>query len=212
MKRKKGDEHEREPLRAPVEPEQPPRAEAPPPDAAEPAEAPKAGEALAERDDLLARLQRVSADFVNYQKRVQRDIAEAREFANAELIRELLAVLDDMERALDAARANHSADDPLLSGMHLVYGKALEVLGRFGLQPIQAEGQPFDPTRHEAMLQQPSAEHEAPTVLNELQRGYELKGRVLRPARVVVSAPAPAGDGPADDEADDEAAAEKESQ
>ena len=149
-----------------------------------------AGEAAAERDDLLARLQRVSADFLNYQKRVQRDISEARQFANAELIRELLGVLDDMERALEAARANHSEDDPLLSGMQLVYGKALEVLGRFGVQRIQAEGQPFDPTRHEAMMQQPSAEHETPTVLGELQRGYELKGRVLRPARVIVSAPA----------------------
>ncbi|KPK86575.1 MAG: hypothetical protein AMJ81_00875 [Phycisphaerae bacterium SM23_33] len=154
-----------------------------------------------ERNDLLARLQRVSADFINYQKRVQRDITEARDFANADLIRELLGVLDDMERALQAARANHSQDDPLLAGMQLVYGKALEVLGRFGLQPIEAQGRPFDPTRHEAMMQQPSAEHQSPTVLSELQRGYELKGRVLRPARVVVSSPPQEGEARGDEHA-----------
>ena len=87
--------------------------------------APEGLESLrAERDDLLARLQRVSADYLNYQKRVQRDIADAREFANAELIKSLLAVLDDMERALEAAKANHAADDPLLVGMQLVHDKA----------------------------------------------------------------------------------------
>ena len=143
----------------------------------------------AERDDLLARLKRLSADYVNYQKRVQRDMEEARQFANAELIRDLLGVLDDMERALEAAKANHSEEDPLLAGMQLVYKKALEILGGYGLRPIQAAGQAFDPTRHEAMMQRPSAEHAAPTVLDELQKGYELNGRVLRPARVVISAP-----------------------
>jgi len=87
----------------------------------------------AQRDDLMARLQRVSADYLNYQKRVQRDISEARDFANADLIGELLAMLDDMERALQAARANHGEDDPLLTGMQLVYDKALDVLARHGL-------------------------------------------------------------------------------
>ncbi|KKL77972.1 hypothetical protein LCGC14_2029560, partial [marine sediment metagenome] len=143
----------------------------------------------AQRDDLMARLQRVSADYLNYQKRVQRDISEARDFANADLIGELLAMLDDMERALQAARANHGEDDPLLTGMQLVYDKALDVLARHGLTPIDSVGQPFDPTCHEAMMQQPSSDHDSPAVLTELQRGYRLKGRVLRPARVIVSAP-----------------------
>lgn len=168
--------------------QQPP---AQPPDAAQPAA--EEGKGLsAERDDLLERLQRVSADYLNYQKRVQKEIAEAREFANADLIKDLLGVLDDMERALEAAEENHAADDPLLAGMHLVYNKALEVLGRYGLTRIPAEGEPFDPICHEAMLQQPSEAHDTPTVLQELQRGYELKGRVIRPARVVVSGPAEA--------------------
>jgi molecular chaperone GrpE len=168
---------------------QPPPAEAAP----APAEAAR-GEELpavtAQRDELLARLQRVSADYLNYQQRIQREIAEAREFANTGLIKDLLAVLDDMERALEVAQENHDADDPLLAGMRLVYDKALEVLGRYGLTRVEAQGKPFDPSCHEAISQQPSDEHETPTVLHELQRGYELKGRVIRPARVVVSAPA----------------------
>ncbi|HET6430273.1 MAG TPA: nucleotide exchange factor GrpE [Phycisphaerae bacterium] len=145
-----------------------------------------------ERDDLLSRLQRVSADYLNYQQRARRDLEAATDYANADLIRDILAVLDDMERALEAGATNHAPDDPLLAGMRLVYDKALEVLARYGLRPIEAVGQPFDPTRHEALMQQPSDQHEGEIVLSELQRGYQLKGRVLRPARVIVSAP-PAG-------------------
>jgi len=169
-------------------------------DGVDPADAPPSDpDALAaERDDLLGRLQRVSADFLNYQKRTDRQAADERRFANAELIKGLLPVLDDMERALAAAG---DPDDPLRAGMQLVHEKALEVLGRYGLQPIAAAGAPFDPTRHEAMMQQASDAHATPTVLAELQRGYELKGRVLRPAKVIVSAP-PAGDAPDDDESD----------
>ena len=140
-----------------------------------------------ERDDLLARLQRVSADYLNYQKRVQRDLAQAREFANEELVKALLGVLDDMERALEAAGANHDPEDPLLKGMQLVHDKALETLGKFGLERIDAEGQPFDPDQHSAMMQQPSADHPPQTVLRELQKGYRLKGRTIRPSSVIVS-------------------------
>jgi molecular chaperone GrpE len=166
--------------------------------------APETVESLrAERDDLLARLQRVSADYLNYQKRVQRDVADAREFANADLIKSLLAVLDDMERALDAAQANHAGDDPLLVGMRLVYDKAVATLGRFGLSAIQALGQPFDPYKHHALHHEPSGEHPPGIVLQELQKGYELKGRVIRPASVVVSGPeepSAAGPGAAEEE------------
>lgn len=175
------------------------------PDAAEaPAEkAPAAGDALAamtaERDDLLARLQRVSADYMNYQKRVQRDIEQARAFANEELIKALLGVLDDMERALEAGRANHDEDDPFLIGMQLVHDKALETLGKFGVTVIEAEGKPFDPELQSAMMQQPSGDCPPGTVLKELARGYRLKGRTIRPSAVVVSTEPT--DAPADDEA-----------
>lgn len=147
-----------------------------------------------DRDDLLARLQRVSADYLNYQKRVQRDIEQARDYANEEIIKALLGVLDDMERALEAANANHDADDPLMKGMQLVHDKAAETLGKFGLERIDAEGEPFDPDKHSAMMQEPSDEHPPQTVLRELQKGYLLKGRTIRPSAVVVStAAAPAG-------------------
>ena len=112
---------------------------------------------------------------------------QAREFANESLIKRLLDVLDDMERALDAGKADHDADDPLLAGMAMVHAKALEVLGGFGLSVVEAEGKPFDPEMHSAMLQQPSEDHPPQTVITELQKGYTLKGRTIRPAAVVVS-------------------------
>lgn len=140
-----------------------------------------------ERNDLLGRLQRVSADYMNYQKRVQRDITQVRQFANEELIKALLGVLDDMERALDAARSNHDPEDPLLEGMVLVHSKALETLGKFGLEIIEADGKPFNPEEHSAMMQEPSTEHPPQTVLRELQKGYRLRGRTIRPTAVVVS-------------------------
>ncbi len=162
-------------------------------DAEDAVQADEAVDVAAQRDDLLARLQRVSADYLNYQKRAAREIADAREFANAELVKDLLTVLDDMERAL----AHAAEDDPLSEGMRLVHDKALEILSRYGLEPIAAEGEPFDPQRHEAMMTEPAAGYDSPTVLRELQRGYEFKGRVLRPTRVVISAP------PAEDDSDE---------
>ena len=152
---------------------------------AEQVEADEATDITVERDDLLGRLQRVSADYLNYQKRAVREIDEARRFANAEIAKDLLAVLDDMERALDHA----AEDDPLAEGMQLVHDKALEILGRHGLKPIAAVGESFDPQRHEAMMTEPADEYDSPAVLRELQRGYEFRGRVLRPARVVISSP-----------------------
>lgn len=149
-----------------------------------------------ERDDLLARLQRVSADYLNYQKRAQRDLDAAREFANEELIKALLSVLDDMERALAAARDGHDEDDPLLTGMRLVHDKATETLGRFGLAVIEAEGEVFDPALHSAMMRQPSEDHPPQTVLAELVRGYQLKGRTIRPSGVIVTVAPQADDEP----------------
>ena len=151
--------------------------------------APELDAIRSERDDLLGRLQRVSADYVNYQKRVQRDIEQAREFSNESLMKSLLPVLDDMERALEAARANHSPDDPLLAGMKLVHDKLLGVLGGFGLTRVGAQvGQPFDHEIHQAIMQQPSDEHPPRTILAVLASGYQLKGRTIRAASVAVSA------------------------
>ena len=140
-----------------------------------------------ERDDLLARLQRLAADYQNYQKRVQKDVTQAREYANESLIKEMLTVLDDMENALTAAAENHDADDPMVTGMTMVHDKLVEMLGRFGLESIDAIDQPFDPELHSAMMQEPRDDVEPMTVLQQLQKGYTLKGRALRPAAVIVS-------------------------
>jgi len=138
----------------------------------------------AERDELLEKLKRVSADYLNYQKRTSKEISQVRQFANADLIKNLLTVLDDIERAL-----NHAADDPLSKGMKLVYDKALDILSRYGLKQMETLGKPFDPEKNEAMTTEPVDPYDGPIVLKELQKGYELQGRVLRPARVVISAP-----------------------
>ena len=153
-----------------------------------------------DRNDLLSRLQRLSADYLNYQKRVQRDIESAREFANEQLIKELLPVLDDMDRALEAGRANHAADDPVLAGMQLMHDKALETLGRYGLKAVEAKGKPFNPEVHQAIMMQPTAEQPPQTILAEALRGYELRGRTIRPAGVVVAvAPEEHSEGDADE-------------
>jgi molecular chaperone GrpE len=175
MSRKKKEQHEEAQAAAAAE-------------AGEQPKLPTESESLrAERDDLLARLQRVSADYINYQKRVQKDIAQAREFANEELLRALLPVLDDMQRALATARENHDENDPLLQGMQLVHDMMLETLGRFGLSVIDAEGRKFDPDLHSAMLQQPSDQHPPMTILQEVRKGYQLKGRTIRPSAVIVA-------------------------
>ncbi len=145
----------------------------------------------AERDDLLARLQRVSADYVNYQKRAQRERQDERALAQGDVIKSLLSVLDDMELAL-AAVSDADEDDPFYRGLKMVHDKMLQTLATFGCKPIEAEGQMLDPERHAAIMQQPSAEHEPNTVLNVAQRGYEFNGRVLRPAGVVVAVELPA--------------------
>lgn len=161
-----------------------------------------------QRDDLEARLQRTMADYANFQKRAQRETDDARHFARAEVIKSLLPVLDDMERALDAARENHGEDHPLFQGMQLVHDKALESLGKFGLSVINAEGKPFDPDRHSALMQQPTADHEPQTVLQDLQKGYILNDRTIRPSSVIVAVELP-DETPDTDEADGSAASEE---
>lgn len=169
-------------------------------DAAAPAEAPAGAPAAAppaldemeklraEKDDLLKRLQRVSADYLNYQKRIQKEVAQSREFANEALLQAILPALDDLDRAIEAAEAAHGPDEGLLAGTRLVRQKAMEALEPFGLARFESLGKAFDPDRHMAVLREPTAEHPPGIVLKELRNGYVLKGRVLRPATVVVSA------------------------
>jgi molecular chaperone GrpE len=144
----------------------------------------------AERDEHLNDLKRVAADFENYRKRVARDQESLVARAHERLVKELLPVLDDLERALAAAEEHEEAT--LEEGVRLVHQELKNALDREGLAEIETNGR-FDPHVHEALLSQPS-EVEEGSVLEVVQKGYRLGDRVLRPARVVVAA-RPEGDG-----------------
>jgi molecular chaperone GrpE len=150
-----------------------PAAETPPP---APEEAPEP-----EPDESYLRL---AADFDNYRKRVAREHAELTQRANERLLHELLPVLDDLERALEAA-AEHE-EVKLEEGVKLVHRSFLALLERHGLSEIETNGA-FDPYVHEALLAQPAEDAEEGSVLQVLQKGYRLGDRVLRPARVIVA-------------------------
>ena len=137
----------------------------------------------AERDEYLEHLKRVAADFENYRKRAARDQESLVARAAERLVRELLPVLDDLERALQAAEQHEEAE--LEEGVRLVHRQLADALRKEGLEEIPTDGK-FDPHLHEALLAQP-AEAEEGTVIEVLQKGYRLGDRVLRPARVVVA-------------------------
>ena len=141
-----------------------------------------------ERDEHLNDLKRVAADFENYRKRVARDQESLVARAHERLVKELLPVLDDLERALAAAEQHEEAK--LEEGVRLVHAELASALEREGLAEIETDGR-FDPHVHEALVSQPS-EAEEGSVLQVVQKGYRLGDRVVRPARVVVAAPAEA--------------------
>jgi len=138
-----------------------------------------------ERDEHLNDLKRVAAEFENYRKRVLRDQESLVARAHERLVKELLPVLDDLERALAAAEEHEEAK--LEEGVRLVHRELADALEREGLAEIETAGV-FDPHVHEALLSQPSDEQEG-SVLEVVQKGYRLGDRVLRPARVVIAAP-----------------------
>ena len=139
----------------------------------------------AENEELIDTLQRVKADFDNYRKRAARDQESLVARAGERIVKELLPVLDDLERALEAAHAHEEAK--LEKGVELVHRQLEQLLEREGLAPVATDGV-FDPHVHEALLTQPSAAEEG-AVIEVLQKGYRLGDRVLRPARVVVAGP-----------------------
>jgi molecular chaperone GrpE len=141
-----------------------------------------------ERDEYLDALQRLKAEFENYRKRVSRDQAEFVSRATERLMKQLLPVLDDLERALEAAAEHEEAK--LEEGVRLVYRSLADALAKEGLVEVETDGA-FDPHTQEALLAQPSEADEG-SVIQVLQKGYKLGDRVLRPARVVVSSGADA--------------------
>jgi molecular chaperone GrpE len=132
------------------------------------------------------RLLRLAAEFENYKKRTAREFRQVVETANRDLILQLIDVLDNFQRALESA--NSAKDfDAFHQGIELIYSHLNEILTRQGLEPIEAVGQPFDPHRHEAVMQVDDPEHPPDTVVDQMQTGYLLKDTLLRPSRVVVS-------------------------
>ena len=150
-----------------------------------------------EADDPMAGLQadldrfrdlalRSQADFENYKKRCAREKEEAIKYANSSLLERLIAIVDNFELGLSAARGQ-SEKSPIYSGMSMVLKQLNDFLAENGLQPIDAEGQKFDPNLHEAIAHEPSDEMPEETVIRQTRRGYRYKDRLLRPSAVVVS-------------------------
>ncbi|HUB79040.1 MAG TPA: nucleotide exchange factor GrpE [Bryobacteraceae bacterium] len=162
------------------------------PDANIPSETPEGRMAAlaAERDQLAAekaelqdRLLRARAEFDNARRRGERERSEYLQFAAMDLVRDVLPVLDDFERALKV----ETADRDYAKGVELIYQRLFETLKKLGLEPIETAGRPFDPNLHQAVERVETDEAEDHTVVGEFQRGYNFKGKLLRPAMVRVA-------------------------
>ena len=141
-------------------------------------------EAQQQIDELNERVVRLTADYDNYRKRAQRDKIEARQFANQGILEKLLPVLDNFEMAIIAVK---DADPSVRDGVQMIYDQLLSVLKAEGVEPVDAVGKQFDPNLHEAISQEESDEVEEGEVISQIQRGFILNNRLVRPARVVVA-------------------------
>lgn len=167
------------------------------------AEAGEAADELADEDALEAakkeagdyydRLLRLSAEFENYKKRASRELSDFRKFANETIIKDLLGVIDNLERALTSAVDQEGSAGSIAEGVDLTLKEILKILEKNGVTVIAAEGETFDPTFHQAVMQQETPDQPPNTVVQELQKGYLLHNRLLRPSMVAVSKAA--GDG-----------------
>jgi molecular chaperone GrpE len=139
-----------------------------------------------EKDDIFAKLQRVAADYDNYQKRSSRQTADSIAYEKDKIIKALLPILDNFEYII----ANTSCgvnDEALLKGVQIIYDQLMDVLKRQGVEQIKSTGEKFDPAHHEAITQRSEQDKEDGLVLEELQKGYKLNGRLIRASRVVVN-------------------------
>ena len=134
------------------------------------------------------RFLRVTAEFENYKKRSTREMDDFRKYANQSLIMEMLAVVDNLERALNSSNGNNSIDKCMADGVNLTLKEILKIFEKFNVKAIESVGQPFDPNFHQAMMQEETDNYPEKTVITELQKGYMIHDRLLRPAMVVVAA------------------------
>lgn len=139
-----------------------------------------------ELKDYRERYLRALADLENYKKRIVREKQEYVEYANANLIRSVLTVLDNFERALDSGKIG-SEFQPFYKGVEMIYENLKDVLGREGLQQFSSLGEEFNPERHEAVVALESEAHPANIIVDEIEKGYILRDRIIRPAKVAVS-------------------------
>ena len=140
----------------------------------------------AEKDELFAKLQRVSADYANYQKRTPKQISDSIAYEKERIIKTLLPAMDNLEHTLQNAHSSENID-VLVKGIRIIYDQFLDILKSHNVEQIEALGDKFDPARHQAMTQQSDPEKEENTVLEEFQKGYRLNGRVIRPSKVIVN-------------------------
>jgi molecular chaperone GrpE len=130
---------------------------------------------------------RLAAEFENYKKRTSREKDEFRKYANESMIQELLSVADNLERAITSIKDDENASDLVLEGVDMTLKEILKVFEKFKVIPIKALGEPFDPAFHQAVMQEETDLQPENTVLSELQKGYMIHDRLLRPSMVVVS-------------------------
>ena len=139
-----------------------------------------------EKDELFGKLQRVSADYANYQKRAPKQIADTICYEKEKIIKTLLPILDNFEHTLVNAETAENVD-VLVKGIKIIYDQMLETLKSHGVEQIKALGEKFDPALHEAMMKKPDPEQEENIALEEFQKGYKLNGRVIRPTKAIIS-------------------------
>ena len=142
-----------------------------------------------EAGETYERLLRVSAEFDNYKKRAAREMEDFRKFANQSLIKEMLSVVDNLELAKNSSNDHKGIDKDLVRGLDMTHKEILKIFERFNVKPIDSKGKPFDPAFHEAVMQEETDDFAKNTVVNELQKGYMIHDRLLRPAMVVVAKP-----------------------
>ena len=132
------------------------------------------------------RFVRVTADFENYKKRTIREMDDLRKYANENFLKEMLSAVDNLQRAVDSGSKDESDKKKLLEGVEITLMDVLRIFEKYGVKEFESQGRPFDPAFHQAMMQEQTKKYPDNTVLSELQRGYTIHDRLLRPAMVVV--------------------------
>ena len=145
--------------------------------------------ATRESKENMDKFMRASADLENYKKRTAREMDDLRKYANQSLVKDLLPVLDNLELAVKSSKEGKDGDEHLLDGVELIHKEILKIFEKFNIEQIDALGKAFDPRFHEAVMREETSKYTENTVTNELQKGYLMHDRLVRPSMVVVAMP-----------------------